>query len=622
MKKKIIILTAFMGLLLSACSDFLDRKPLTQPEDKGFLVGREQLENYINGLYSALPTPTQFGMSVRGEEVNSDNILAEKYDKRLNGENNQFSGATDWEKGYQNLRNVNYFFYHYEVPENLETDEVLSLRGEAYFLRAYWHFYLLTRFGDIPIMDDFWDGNATLEGLQIPASKRSDVARFILSDLKAAIGEIPEAKASLFPRSKYSGLRINKEAAAILAMRVALYEGSWEKYHKGTDFAKEDNSAEFFQEVLNWGDQQLFPAGLTLNTKETDGEAVNPEDAFAHLFNKGDYSQISEAVFWKKYSVDGGVYHVLGQLLAGGVIDNQGPAGLSKSLVDNYLNADGSFINPEDEKYKDFNQMFEGRDGRLLATVMHTGSKFRSAAGSKAAKLMNVKAYDATGTEEEMKEKNADIVCPNLTGDGKYKSVTGFHINLGIDTAYVEGNCETGIILFRYAEGLLCYAEAAAELEGKWNDAVLNKTLKPLRERAGVTWVEPKADPNFPFTGLTPLLQEIRRERRSELALQGFRLDDLMRWAEAGTLKGMKGRGRGAYLGEDGILYQSYSPKDHETLKSVLVDNDKWMDPLQQYLPNGYLFNLNRDYLLPIPQDELQMNHQIHQNPGWETVSE
>ncbi len=128
MKKKIIILTAFMGLLLSACSDFLDRKPLTQPEDKGFLVGREQLENYINGLYSALPTPTQFGMSVRGEEVNSDNILAEKYDKRLNGENNQFSGATDWEKGYQNLRNVNYFFYHYEVPENLETDEVLSLR--------------------------------------------------------------------------------------------------------------------------------------------------------------------------------------------------------------------------------------------------------------------------------------------------------------------------------------------------------------------------------------------------------------------------------------------------------------------------------------------------------------
>ena len=89
MKKKIIILTAFIGLVLSACSDFLDRQPLTMPENEGFLAGREQVENYINALYTSLPAPTQYGMSVRGEEVNSDNILAEKYDRRLNGENNQ-----------------------------------------------------------------------------------------------------------------------------------------------------------------------------------------------------------------------------------------------------------------------------------------------------------------------------------------------------------------------------------------------------------------------------------------------------------------------------------------------------------------------------------------------------
>lgn len=68
---------------------------------------------------------------------------------------------------------VNYFFHYYAVSEVDETDEVLSLRGEAYFFRAYWHFYLLTRFGNIPIMDDFWDGNATLGGLQIPVTKRA-----------------------------------------------------------------------------------------------------------------------------------------------------------------------------------------------------------------------------------------------------------------------------------------------------------------------------------------------------------------------------------------------------------------------------------------------------------------
>ena len=90
-----------MGLMLSACSDFLDRKPLTQPDNTTFLSGREQVENYINALYPALPAPAQYGMGVRGEEVNSDNILAEKYDMRLNGENNLFSGSSDWKKGYE-----------------------------------------------------------------------------------------------------------------------------------------------------------------------------------------------------------------------------------------------------------------------------------------------------------------------------------------------------------------------------------------------------------------------------------------------------------------------------------------------------------------------------------------
>lgn len=603
-------------MALASCSDFLDREPLTQPDNASFLVAREQVENYLNALYPSLSAPSQYGMSIRGEEVNSDNILAEKYDKRLNGENNLFSGSDAWSKGYENLRNVNYFFHYYAVPEGKETADVRSLRGEAYFFRAYWHFYLLTHFGDVPIMDDFWDGNATVAGLQIPATKRSDVARFILSDLKAAIGQVPEVRAELYARSKYKGLRISKEAAVLLAMRVALYEASWEKYHKGTGFSTEDNSAEFYQEVLNWGDQQLFPSGLTLNTMETDKDAVNTEDAFAHLFNMKDLSEIPEAVFWKKYSVKDGVFNALGGLLASGVVDGQGPSGLSKSLVDNYLNADGSFINPNDEKYKDFNKMFEGRDARLLATVMHSGCKYRST--SKSSKPMNVRIYDATGTDEEIKDKNADIVSPGLNSDGNSKSVTGFHIRLGIDTTFVEGNSETAFVLFRYAEGLLCYAEAAEELN-KCDDSVLEKTLKPLRERAGVTYVKPtQVDPNFPFTGLTPVLQEIRRERRSELSLQGFRQDDLMRWAGAGILKGTNGRGRGAYLGEDGVLYQSFSLDGRKSLKLVSKDNEGWMDPLKDYLPQGYLFDLNRDYLLPIPMDELQLNRKLTQNPGWE----
>ena len=96
------------------------------------------------------------------------------------------------------------------------------------------------------------------------------------------------------------------------------------------------------------------------------------------------------------------MFHGLGGLLGGGVVDNDGPAGVSKSLVDNYLNADGTFINPNDEKYKDFNATFEKRDPRLIQSVMNTGAKFRSTA--KGSKPMNVRAYDNTGTDEEIKE--------------------------------------------------------------------------------------------------------------------------------------------------------------------------------------------------------------------------
>ena len=124
------------------------------------LTGAIQVENYINGLYMTLPSFSKFGLGVRSEEKNSDNIIAEKYDARLHGQNNQFSGASDWQTGYQNLRKVNYFFHNYKVPEAQENEDVLSLKGEAYFLRAYWHFDLLKKFGSIPVMDAFFYGKA------------------------------------------------------------------------------------------------------------------------------------------------------------------------------------------------------------------------------------------------------------------------------------------------------------------------------------------------------------------------------------------------------------------------------------------------------------------------------
>lgn len=581
-------------LPFSSCSDFLDREPITKPEAGNFLTGAIQVENYINGLYMTLPSFSKFGLGVRSEEKNSDNIIAEKYDARLHGQNNQFSGASDWQTGYQNLRKVNYFFHNYKVPEAQENEDVLSLKGEAYFLRAYWHFDLLKKFGSIPVMDAFWDENATIAGLQIPAKTRNEVARFILSDLV-------EAKNLLHSRGKYSGIRINKEAAMVLAMNVALYEGTWEKYHSSDDFASSTNESNYFLgEVINWGNE-LFGCGIDLYKT-----GQNPGDAFAALFNSKDLSGMGEVLLWRKYSSDEGVFHDVNGNLKAGVVDSEGAAGITQSLVDNYLNADGTFIDPTNEKFKDFKETFEGRDPRLIQTVMNEGAKFASATTATPMHL-----------EEYTDEKKNTISPPKLAGDGNTRSLTGYHIRLGIDTTFVGGNGETALPIIRYAEGLLAYAEAAAELE-MWSDDIANKTLKALRERAGVKYLAPAKDANFTDFGytLTPVLQEIRRERRSELALQGFRLDDLMRWKADKLIVGK--RGKGAYVGDESILFKSYSPDNQKRIRERLtLDDNKWADPMAGTLPSGYQFHADRDYLLPIPPSELELNKKLKQNPKW-----
>lgn len=581
-------------LPFSSCSDFLDREPITKPEAGNFLTGAIQVENYINGLYMTLPSFSKFGLGVRSEEKNSDNIIAEKYDARLHGQNNQFSGASDWQTGYQNLRKVNYFFHNYKVPEAQENEDVLSLKGEAYFLRAYWHFDLLKKFGSIPVMDAFWDENATIAGLQIPAKTRNEVARFILSDLV-------EAKNLLHSRGKYFGIRINKEAAMVLAMNVALYEGTWEKYHSSDDFASSTNESNYFLgEVINWGNE-LFGCGIDLYKT-----GQNPGDAFAALFNSKDLSGMGEVLLWRKYSSDEGVFHDVNGNLKAGVVDSEGAAGITQSLVDNYLNADGTFIDPTNEKFKDFKETFEGRDPRLIQTVMNEGAKFASATTATPMHL-----------EEYTDEKKNTISPPKLAGDGNTRSLTGYHIRLGIDTTFVSGNGETALPIIRYAEGLLAYAEAAAELE-MWSDDIANKTLKALRERAGVKYLAPAKDANFTDFGytLTPVLQEIRRERRSELALQGFRLDDLMRWKADKLIVGK--RGKGAYVGDESILFKSYSPDNQKRIRERLtLDDNKWADPMAGTLPSGYQFHADRDYLLPIPPSELELNKKLKQNPKW-----
>lgn len=156
-------------------------------------------------------------------------------------------------------------------------------------------------------------------------------------------------------------------------------------------------------------------------------------------------------------------------------------------------------------------------------------------------------------------------------------------------------------------------------LAGRTTDDILDKTIGELRKRAGVKYMRPAdVETNLNEYGyqITPTMQGIRRERRVELALQGCRLDDLLRWKAESVI--MNRRKIGAYLGDDALLFKSFSDKERgEIRQKVILNDNKYMDPLAKKLPNGYQFNPKRDYLLPIPSAEVSIEKKLNQNPGW-----
>src|SRR5699024_8565432 len=119
-------------------------------------------------------------------------------------------------------------------------------------------------------------------------------------------------------------------------------------------------------------------------------------------------------------------------------------------------------------------------------------------------------------------------------------------------------------------------------------------------------------DPNWNFPSLSPIINEIRRERRIELALEGFRYDDLMRWAAADHIQGMKIKGARFIKGE------SFPPEMENEMENIKVDGNRYISPYKNSVPDGFGFNESRDYLYPIPEEELAQSENLIQNPGWE----
>jgi hypothetical protein len=582
MKNIILTIVTCLAFLLNSCD--LTLYPLTEPTSETYWVTVDNLKLYANQFYTGLPQHSDGStyLGIQGVENNSDNLLNNTNDTRLNGKTTVPSSGGDW--NFARIREANFFLENYwKVPSTGVELDIAHYAGEVRFFRAYYYFKLLQKYGDLPWINKTLNPN--LEELQALDARlsRSVIADSIIADLDYAI-------ANLYTKANAAELRINRDIALLFKSRVALYEGTWEKYHAGTDFGVAGSN----------GEKYLALAANAAKTLINEGNYSLAPD-YSLIFNQKDLSTNPEVLLWKKYNYLLGIYHDYNRSMTLG----GGNSGMTKALVDSYLCTDGKPISVSSlyKGDKSLNLLKQNRDDRLLRTVAFPGYP------------LQIQRGDTTGI---FTKPPLDQAAP------EQKSTSGYQVYKGVDP-YTDnkpvGMGEIACVEFRFAEALLNYAEATAEL-GTITQADIDLTINKLRDRARIaqlTLSNITPDPNWDFPELSAVINEVRRERRVELALEGFRLDDLMRWRAHRLIVGQRWKGM-LYIGSDieGTYLNANGTPVFTIGSNLFVDEEGYIDPYQKALPSGFGFNPERDYLLPIPTNEITLSEgTLKQNPNW-----
>ncbi|MGQ7870256.1 RagB/SusD family nutrient uptake outer membrane protein [Sunxiuqinia sp. sy24] len=573
----ICLAVAVMALMSSCNEDYLDRYPLDEIAPQTFWKTPNDLKLYANSFYGAFPVHSGWSGGIFWFDNNSDNMIPGTYNSRLAGNWTIPSSGGGWSWG--SIRSVNYFLNNLSTVEGDQT-LIDNYSGEGYFFRALHYFNMVQTFGDVPFYSKPLSTDS--EELYMARTPRKAVVDSIIKDLDVAIAKLPAV-------DKAEAFRVNKDVALALKARICLFEGTWEKYHSGTDFGVTGSDGSEYLELAAQAAKQIIDEGHYALYNNGD---VN--DTYYSLFNQVDLSANSEVILWKKYDVDLGVTHNVHRYIP----RIGGNTGLSKSLVDSYLATDGLPISQSDLYAGEgsLEDVAANRDPRLAQTLYLPGA------------AKEIKNGELTVSFEK----------PDLDLTGSARNTSGFQLRKGGSPDFEQqkagGIGTTAAIIYRYAEILLIYAEAKAEL-GTITQADLDMTVNQLRDRVNMPHLQLSNianDPNWQFPELSPIINEVRRERRVELACEGFRFDDLMRWRAHELFVGKRLKGF-KFIGSD--LENEYNIVIGETL---LVDGDGYIDPYLKVIPSGYQFKPERDYLNPIPTNELTLNPALGQNPGWD----
>lgn len=611
MKNKIynIYLILMVVLGLSSCTDdFLNRSPLDQISTENFFGTPEEMKLYLNQFYqnSFQGHPgTTGGSGIAFDDAGSDNMVMTKVNTRLNGETALSNAQKITE--YSAIRNINYLLQNYGKCKG-DLKVINQYVGEARFFRALSYFNLVKKYGDVTWINKVLPSDQ--EFMKVVRDPRIQVIDSVLNDLNVAANLLPAY-------SNSSLMRVHKDVALALKSRIALYEGTWQKYHK----ANGDTDPFWTRGITDTKITSYFDqAKAAANEVMTSGRwsiysTGKPEKDYENLFITRDLSTNPEVMLWKKYVATDNIGHGVSKYISTAGAD----IGISLSLVDDYLTRTGEpFIGNARSLAQSVyasELMSDKRDPRLSQTVAIPGKPLRP----------------------------GEVVpaFPPINQSGFNRSTTGFPLYKyleydNMDACRDDNKSTAPAIQIRYAEVLLNYAEAVAELNGDPN--LIKTALKPLRLRAGMPEVdfdrEFNASSDYAFRNLSKVLQSVRRERRVELACEGSRLDDILRWAAAdllivgkrplGTLftgSNIANENTSTGFFKDAILYYDSAPQGKSInlfLTAAAGSTVRYIDPYKGVLANGFQFKLGRDYLLPISQRMIQLTDgKWLQNPGW-----
>lgn len=558
-----ILVAALFVLSTWSCSDnFLDRIPTDSLNENNFWNNEAELKQYANDLYDTFTghaTATSHSPIIMGDHQ-SDNMVPLDFDLVAAGRNIVPTSGGGWE--WSMIRTCNYFLTRYQrTPISQEVKNRYA--GEIRFFKSLDYFRKVKSFGDVPWLSK--DLTTNSPELYAPRDSRVLVMDSILATINTAIADLPA-------KSSAEIGRVNKDVALALKARICLFEGTFRKYH-GIE-----GGEKFLREAVAASDQLITEANYQVHN------TGSPSTDYAALFNSLDLSTNKEIILYKSYETG-----LLGTATSWHVQLNNFRTSLSKALVESYLCADGKPISQSPLYLGDDSIQIEmkNRDPRLAQTIVVPGTGIQAGFG-----LPAIPGSDFAGVG----------VVP-----------TGYQLTkywVADQTEFLR--IHNGILdapTFRYGEVLLINAEANAEL-GLATQEVIDKTINVLRKRAGMPSMvvaELLKDARSEFPEIPVLLDEIRRERRVELAIEGLRFDDLIRWKAGNLLNkpvmGMK-------------FVQEQYPKAIPG-SNIFLNDQGYIMPYHTSLPGGRTFDEAKNYFLPLPLDELSLNTNLKQNDGW-----